>query len=379
MIPRQRQRRRRRLIINGIKAPAHRYPYFVLLNGGDCGGSLIAPDIVLTAGHCLPIRTLEKNYTHDIAWARVGIVSRDQPSNPNRSSTLRKDIDNVDMDEDEEDDATTQDFLVQRAVRHSKFRRFGDDEFRFDYTIVQLDGTSTFPYVSLLRDESVLEMYPQVTALGLGWTKPDRPSKANWLHQVNLTWIPNDLCAKAKEDDNDNDDIDDEDQGGESYHGRIHSSHFCTFEPGKDSCAFDSGSPLIITTSDHNDQTTTSSLSSQDDYLVAQVSWGMECADEIFPAVNARVSTVLDWIDDIVCAWSVNPPAEFGCPTSAPTSAPTTTTPTEQPNGWKNFSSVIPPLGNADFLYVLVACMLAACVSRMYWRRQRRFDYEALK
>jgi secreted trypsin-like serine protease len=355
------RRQRRQLIINGIKAPAHRYPYFVLLNGGDCGGSLIAPDIVLTAGHCLPIRTLDRNYTHDIAWARVGIVSRDQRSTTKYSATMRKDDD---YEQDDDDEEATQDFLVKRAVRHSKFRRYGDDEFRFDYTIVQLDGSSTLPFVSLLRDESILEDYPQVTALGLGWTKPDRPSKANWLHQVDLTWIPNNLCAKAK-------DYDDDVVGdGESYHGRIHSSHFCTFEPGKDSCAFDSGSPLIITTSDNDEP---SSLSSRDDYLVAQVSWGMECADEIFPAVNARVSTVLDWIDDIVCDWSVNPPAEFGCVTPSPTNAPTTTS----EDAW-NFSSFIPLMGNADFLYVLVTCLLAACVSRMYWRR-RRFDYEALK
>lgn len=37
-------------IIGGAKAPIGTYPWFVL--GSGCGGSLIAPDVVLTAGHC---------------------------------------------------------------------------------------------------------------------------------------------------------------------------------------------------------------------------------------------------------------------------------------------------------------------------------------
>ena len=64
-------------------------------------------------------------------------------------------------------------------------------------------------------------------------------------------------------------------------------------------------------------------------------------------------------------------------PTNAPLPSPTNAPTTTSEDAW-NFSSFIPLMGNADFLYVLVTCLLAACVSRMYWRR-RRFDYEALK
>jgi secreted trypsin-like serine protease len=208
-------------------------------------------------------------------------------------------------------------------------------------------------YVPLLRDDSILldSHHSQLTALGLGWTRPDEPSKANWLHQVNLTWIDNDVCANATD-------------GEDSYQGRIDASHICTFEPGKDSCAYDSGSPMIVTTTNKNKK---DGLDHYQDYLVAQVSWGMECADEVFPAVNARLSTVLDWIDETVCAWSVDPPADFGC-------YPTTTV--DNNAGPWNFS--IPFMGNADFVYIIVACLFAACGSRMYWRR-RRHNYEALK
>jgi secreted trypsin-like serine protease len=42
----------RNLIIGGRVAKPNDYPYFTHLEGIACGGSLIAPDIVLTAGHC---------------------------------------------------------------------------------------------------------------------------------------------------------------------------------------------------------------------------------------------------------------------------------------------------------------------------------------
>ena len=41
----------RKLIIGGNVAAPNAYPYFAHLSGIACGGTLIAPDIVLTAGH----------------------------------------------------------------------------------------------------------------------------------------------------------------------------------------------------------------------------------------------------------------------------------------------------------------------------------------
>jgi hypothetical protein len=41
-------------IVGGFAAPRGRFPYMVYLYGGGflCGGTLVAPTVVLTAGHC---------------------------------------------------------------------------------------------------------------------------------------------------------------------------------------------------------------------------------------------------------------------------------------------------------------------------------------
>jgi hypothetical protein len=97
----------------------------------------------------------------DLAWAQVGIVARDH---------------------EYEDDhypycpgLSKEDFVVLRAVRHRKYRRYGDNKFSYDYLIVQLNGTSMLQHVSLLRKDSLLNetTHPYLMAMELGWTRPD--------------------------------------------------------------------------------------------------------------------------------------------------------------------------------------------------------------
>ncbi len=310
----------RTLIVGGERVQPGKYPYFVSING-ECGGSLIAPDVVLTAGHCQPKRTIERNFTDDeLDYVRVGVVAR----NPD--------------DYDDDFVVTEEVFAVLDSKRHYRFKRYGDDEFKYDYSLILLNGTAFHPTLSINRNEEFLDNAVQVTAMGLGDTHPDRPSKSTWLREVNLTVVPNDDCEQTH-------------GRGISYEGRIGKSHLCTFVPHKDSCAWDSGSPIIIHHSGRH-------------LLVGMVSWGIECADRTFPAVNSRISVALDWIDETVCDWSSNPPTEFGC-------EPTITI--GRAGSWN-----VPYRGRADFAFFVVLCAMAAVGSRFFWR-PRREDYEQLK
>jgi len=67
--------------------------------------------------------------------------------------------------------------------------------------------------------------------------------------------------------------------------------------------AWDSGAPVILAGPDGPEQ----------DLLVGLGSTGIGCADPVFPAIQARVSTGTDWIRQQVCARSVNPPSDFQC------------------------------------------------------------------
>jgi len=67
---------------------------------------------------------------------------------------------------------------------------------------------------------------------------------------------------------------------------------------GKDTCQGDSGGPILL-----------------DGVQVGVVSYGIGCARENYNGVYSRVSAVTEWIDDMICEMSDNPPD--GCPLKA--------------------------------------------------------------
>lgn len=231
-----------------------------------------------------------------------------------------------------------------------------------------MNGTSAHPTVAIHRtnaDNGVWDTTDavQVTAMGMGDTDKHRPSKSNWLREVNLTVVPNKICEQTH-------------GRGISYKGRIQECHLCTFAPHKDSCSYDSGSPIILTRDGVDDDE-----KPRDDVLVGMVSWGEECADPVFPAVNSRVSVATDWIDEVVCAWSSNPPIDFGCsdrqgdtilPVSSAFASTVTSGSSSTRDDWWN-SRV---LGGADiivFLLIMLGIMLLATGGGL-WLRRRRYQ-----
>jgi len=272
----------RKLIIGGNIARPGNYPYFVHFDGIACGGTLIAPDIVLTAGHCkLPT---PKSY---------GIVH-----------VGRHDYRNgLWLD-------GSQLFNVIKQSRHPYF----NDELccgfdaetgeRFtgvshDFLLLKLDGESSKQFVTLDTDQNSLSDGDELHVIGFGDTslQPYQYNQPDRLHEVTVNYMNNQKCQKSS-----------------IYPtSLLPRTNMCAMDEGEDGCQGDSGGPLLKKGSINN---------SRYDVQVGVVSWGLKCAKH--PGVYARVSEGYDWIQKQVCKLSRNPPANFNCnpPSSAPTHRP---------------------------------------------------------
>jgi len=176
------------MVVNGQAAQQDRYPYFVALDHFG-GGSLIAPDIVLTAGHCLnqAVRPRVGEYTYSF---------RDQV------------------------DDTVEQFRIVDWERHPDYDPVGGDDFVHDFVLLKLSGPSTRPTVKINRDNRVPASGQEVVVMGLGITSrnPESNERPTVLQQAALNYLPNRQCSRSA----------DRDRPHSSYKGRIFPSHLCT-------------------------------------------------------------------------------------------------------------------------------------------------------
>jgi secreted trypsin-like serine protease len=124
-----------------------------------------------------------------------------------------------------------------------------------------------------------------VTVIGLGLTDADPETRPDALLKVNLQTVAHEECAAVwgteKIDEN---------------------AMVCAGVQGEDkgSCNGDSGGPLV-------------ELRDGEYVQVGIVSWGIKgCVAPNHPGVYTRVSGVKDWIDQMICELSENPPASCG-------------------------------------------------------------------
>jgi len=250
-------------IIGGDQSDIGEFPYFVYLGG--CGGSLIAPGVVLSAAHC-------GSFVGDEVY--VGAYELDK---------------------------TTGGAQKVKVVAEALHPEYNKDTFRNDFVLfrlkdpVSLDTDIKFSINTLGEQPAPGQ---DLTALGLGATQPNGYLE-QYLQDVNVKAISVDDCNKPNR-----------------YSGDIEGDvMFCAGVNGggKDSCQGDSGGPLVIRNGNEHIQ-------------VGVVSWGYGCARPNFPGVYARVSSAKDWIRSVVCDdWGLS--AEF-CdggfqPTASPTLLPT--------------------------------------------------------
>lgn len=223
-------------IVGGEEADIEDHPWqasLQVLGFHFCGGSIISPDVILTAGHCT---------THPASMITVRVGS----SRKSSGGTL---------------------FTVKKIERHEDFKtnRYGIPE--NDVAILKLSRS-----IQLSETAQPVQLFAQreeanegVLATITGWGAiREGTSTTDVLRTVDVPIITKAECSKAY-----------------SSFGGVPNGQICAAYPegGKDSCQGDSGGPLVI-----------------GGRQAGIVSWGNGCAREGYPGVYTEIAAVRDWL-----------------------------------------------------------------------------------
>lgn len=244
-------------IINGGFAPVGRFPYAVSIRRQGrqhfCGGSLIAPNLILSAAHC------------SITYGEVYI----NRYNLSDSSS-----------QDQESFAILEEFV------HPQYNYI---DYPYDYMIIRINGTSSITPIKLNRAPQI--PIDNITLTVIGWGRNDtegdyKPSEV--LKEAELLSVSQSSC----------------DSYWRRYGYDITDDMMCARAKTGINCRGDSGSPLLLLKEDGSDA----------DVQVGLVSWGAaDCDLPMAPAVYSRISDQIDWIDSVRCLHSSEEPIDVNC------------------------------------------------------------------
>jgi len=237
-------------IVGGVEARPGSHPWIVSLQMGEshfCGGTIIAPDVVVTAAHCVadgnPDVIVAGAHDH---YRPNSNVQRSRPS---------------------------------RVVYH---QRYNPDTTLNDIAVIKL--ATPFKFNANVQPACLPEASEQVpdnsqgTVAGWGLTREGGGDTSNILMQVGIPVISQTSCARQYA------------SQGIRIDG---AAMLCAGYPqgGKDSCQGDSGGPFVFKGT--NGYT-----------LHGVVSFGVGCARAGSPGVYARVSNYIQWINATVKSMS---------------------------------------------------------------------------
>jgi len=271
-------------IFNGDEVAADAYPWFsraVYRTGGSyqwagCGASLISPEYVLTAAHCV---SDNETVLERLGGYQIGALCA--PYGPNAASNCGQKMEY---------------FGIAKITKHPSYITDNVDN---DFALIRLDGRSSITPVAIDRGDISPSYEKSATKknlwpIGLGTTEIG--NQASRLNHVNINYVKNDQCNSIS-----------------SYGGLITPNMMCAADIDQDSCQGDSGGPLY---------------DSDNDALVGVVSWGFGCAEPGFPGVYARISSQFSWIREEACKAHGNPKPSFCTDDMPPMASPPPPRPT---------------------------------------------------
>jgi len=265
-------------IVGGQPAEPGEWPWqvFVRLGPYMCGGTLLHPEWVLTAAHCV-MDSQETLFAPEEIRVVLGEHNRTKQ------------------------EGTEQEIGADRVIPHPAYNSTTNDN---DLALLHLTTPAILgnrvgivqPVVSP-ADDGLMITGAQAVVTGWGTTAEGGSVSAE-LMEVTVPIVANSQCNHA--------------------YGTITDNMVCAgyAQGGKDSCQGDSGGPLVVPAEDEGWK------------LAGIVSFGYGCARAGYYGVYTRVSRYVDWIEEQIGHDLSTAPAT---PTATPTALLPTSTPTNTP------------------------------------------------